>query len=503
LTAEKFMPSPFGTEPGNRLYGTGDVVRYRSNGDLEYLGRIDQQVKLRGYRIELGEIEAQMMNIAGVREAAVKVEGEAGGQRQLVGYIVEREGAEVSGREVREGLRERLPEYMIPAVIVKLEELPKTLNGKIDRKRLPAPQNRREGQEREYVKPSSVAEEVIAGIWSEVLGIEEVGVEDNFFDLGGHSLLALRVMARIKSLFEYELPLATLFEGPTIAALSSIIKQRNIRPPSRLVSIRREGTKTPMFFIHPIGGAVLCYAPLSRRLGPDQPFYGIQALADEEPIDNLEQIAALYIEVIKRAQPEGPYVLGGWSFGGLLAFEMAQQLSRNRDKVKAVAILDSNSPGSFDPLDEDDPLAIIAPLAGLLRINKPLEIDEKQFRSLDQEAQLLHIANLAKKENIISQETPLARVQLAINNFKAKAKAAQSYVARQYPGRLAFFKSSEMFPEHQEMLKTDPTWGWSKYSSNPVEVFMVPGAHEDMVSEPQVQVLAQKLAAWIDGIETE
>jgi acyl carrier protein len=225
LTAERFVPDPFSTQPGSRLYKTGDLVRYRADGVVEYLGRLDHQVKVRGYRIEPGEIEAVMCQHPAVAEAVVQLwqsdtEPE---DRRLVAYLVARAGQPLVQAELREFVAGRLPGYMVPASFVVLDQLPRLANGKLDRRALPAVRWGREELGRVYRGPRTPVEEVLAGIWAEVLGVERVGVEDNFFELGGHSLLATRVMARVREAFGLELPLRRLFETPTIAALARTI----------------------------------------------------------------------------------------------------------------------------------------------------------------------------------------------------------------------------------------------------------------------------------------
>jgi len=218
-TAERFVPDPYGGEAGRRLYRTGDVGRYRKDGELEYVGRRDEQVKLRGYRIELGEIEVVLRGRAGVREATVIMRGEESGEQRLVAYVVGAgEAGAVAVEELREYLQERLPEYMVPWAIVRLAELPLTANGKVDRRALPAPERSRTGAG--YVGPRSPVEETVAGIWGAVLGVEKVGIHDNFFELGGHSLLATQVISRVRNVFGQELGLRSLFEAPTVAGLA-------------------------------------------------------------------------------------------------------------------------------------------------------------------------------------------------------------------------------------------------------------------------------------------
>ena len=226
LTAERFVPDPFSGQAGARLYRTGDLVRWLPDGELEFLGRIDDQVKVRGFRIELGEIEAVLTEHPQVRDAVVLAK-EIGpeGERRLVGYVVPVDGVEPGGGELRSFLRERLPEYMVPSAFMVLEEFPLTPNGKVDRRALPDPDGARRDLESEYVAPRTEIEAKLAAICSELLGVDKVGVYDNFFDLGGHSLLATQFMSRIREAFGVEVPLRSLFEGPTVADLARAVEQ--------------------------------------------------------------------------------------------------------------------------------------------------------------------------------------------------------------------------------------------------------------------------------------
>jgi amino acid adenylation domain-containing protein len=228
LTAERFIPDPFSTEPGARLYKTGDVVRYLSDGDLEFLGRVDEQLKIRGYRVEPGEIEAALRRHGRVRDCVVVGLADPSGDRRLVAYVVARGGAAPSAAELRGHVEGLLPEYMVPSLFVPLEELPLTPNGKVDRARLPPPREARAAAE--YVAPRTQAEDLVAGVWAQVLGVERVGVFDNFFDLGGHSLLAVQVLSRLRSLFQMELTVPLLFEAPTVARVVEALKEGEARP---------------------------------------------------------------------------------------------------------------------------------------------------------------------------------------------------------------------------------------------------------------------------------
>jgi acyl carrier protein len=224
LTAEKFIPDPFSHEPGSRLYKTGDLVRYQPDGALEFLGRIDHQVKIRGFRIELGEIETTLADHPAVKEAAVIAREDTAGDKRLTAYVVFEGEPGPASAELRAFLKERLPDYMVPSAFVFLEMLPLTANGKVDRKALPAPDQNRPEQEESYVAPRTPAEVMLANIWTEILGVKQAGVHDNFFNLGGHSLLATQVVSRMREVFQAEVPLRSFFEAPTIAALAQLVE---------------------------------------------------------------------------------------------------------------------------------------------------------------------------------------------------------------------------------------------------------------------------------------
>ena len=279
LTAEMFVPDVYGAA-GERAYRTGDQVRYLTDGKIEYLGRIDNQVKVRGYRIELGEVEAALRRQEAVADAVVVVREDVAGGRQLVGYYVTEGGKNLSESELREFLLEKLPEYMAPATYVQLERMPLTPNGKIDRKALRAPGRDDATLEKTFLAPRDNLECELAQIWEEILETGPVGVRDNFFALGGHSLLAARLIARIKQKLDKKLPLTSLFHEATVEHLANLIRQQEgITSWSPLVNLQPRGSKPPLFCVHPVGGQVFCYADLARHLGQDRPFYGFQAQA--------------------------------------------------------------------------------------------------------------------------------------------------------------------------------------------------------------------------------
>jgi amino acid adenylation domain-containing protein len=543
LTAERFVPNPFRdcrlqiadcrlsqsticnlqSAMGTRLYKTGDLARYRSDGLIEYLGRRDAQVKVRGYRIELGEITTALAACPIVREAAVLVREDAPGDSRLVAYVVPTNDADRDPSvvlrpssfipDLRAFLSERLPDYMLPSAFVLLDALPLTANGKLDHRALPAPDNAR-ASDSAAVAPRTVVESQLAQIWQELLNIAPIGVTDNFFELGGHSLLAVRLMAQIRQQFSRDLPLSALFQGATIEQLALLLdRPADDRAWSPLVAIQPAGAQRPFFAVHPIGGNVLCYTDLARALGPDQPFYGLQAIDPAEAADQevrVEDMAASYIAALRTIQPHGPYQLGGWSFGGLVAFEMAQQLRRQGQEVGVLALLDSSPPATFgtpDNITDAMALAVLArEEAAMLGTTFPVVIEDLQ--QLDPQAQLKLVIDEIKRANL-DFDTDLEWVQRFLKGYKARQRAIQTYRAQIYPGRITFFKSTERDAEIskiQSLMGTDfsaPARGWEALSAEPVEIYPVPGYHNMLAFGSNAELIARILRIDFARIQTQ
>ena len=347
LTAEKFVPSPFGVEPGDRLYRTGDLARARQDGVIEYLGRLDRQVKLRGFRIELGEIEARLMQHQSVRDAVVLVREDSPGLKHLVAYVTAHEGQAVDTAGVRTWLQVGLPEYMVPALILPLDHVPLSPNGKVDRKALPIPDfiGRLAHQ---YVAPRTPIERQLAEIWADVLNVQHVGIHDNFFDLGGHSLLAVQVMTKIRETMEGirgQFPLIAVFQYPTVAALAEMLTRPSKEDTSPLVAFRTKGSKPPLYCVDPTGTHVRAYQPLAHALGDDRPVYGLSLnciFAMDWQNVSVSDIAKEHGALIRRCQSPGtPFHLLGWSNGGVIALAMAHELERQGESVAFLGILDT------------------------------------------------------------------------------------------------------------------------------------------------------------------
>ncbi len=347
LTAERFVPDPFGAASDGRLYKTGDLGRYRASGDIEFLGRLDDQVKIRGFRVEPGEIATAIAQHPGVRESVVTARQDGSGGNFLAGYFVARGSRAPRSSELRAFLKTKIPGYMVPSVFIAMTALPLTPSGKVDRRALPAPDLLRPEMDAPMIAPRDREESRLAVIWERAFGIERIGIHDDFFELGGHSLIAGRVFAQIRKLFSTDLPPTTLLQAPTIARLADVL--RGDRKPERwtsLVSIQPEGSRPPLFCMHAGAGTILFYQDLARALGSDQPVYGLQAqglYGDAAPHAEVDEMATHYAREIRTVQAEGPYYLAGFCFGGLLAFAVAEVLTREGSEVALLASFDGGS----------------------------------------------------------------------------------------------------------------------------------------------------------------
>ena len=497
LTSERFIPDPFSEQAGARMYRTGDRARYRADGELEFLGRTDEQVKIRGFRIELNEIEAVLNAHPSIGEAVLLAREDVPGDKRLVAYVVARPDApSFTSSELREHLGAQLPQYMIPAAFVFLEALPLTPNGKIDRQALPAPDQARPELGKEFVAPRTGVEEILAGIWEELLDVRPVGVRDDFFSLGGHSLLGVRLMARIESSFGQNLPLASLFQGATVEKLAGLLHEPpHDRGASALVGIQPNGEGTPFFCVHPGGGNVLCYKELANHLGSERPFYGLQArgLAENQiPHTRIEDMAAYYIDAIRTLQPDGPYLIGGWSMGGVVAYEMARQLETRGEQVSLLALLDARpvtSVAEAAPLDELTLLTNFARDLGLPVDG--LQLSTSELAELDADELLSYVLQRAIDAGVVPGDIQLAHARRLFEVFKINVQAMQSYRPKASSTRVTLIKAGE-----QELA--DEIMGWGALTSGEIEIHRVPGSHFTIVREPYVSSLAERLAACID-----
>ena len=492
LTAEKFVPNPH--RSGEIIYQTGDLAKFLPDGNIQFLGRSDQQVKVRGYRIELAEIEGVLAQSPGIREAVVVVREDVPGDQRLVAYIVAQDETVPSDEALRARLKLNLPEYMVPGAIVSLPELPRTGNGKIDRRKLPRPEAAR-SQEAAAATPRDAVEMRLAKIWEDILGVHTIGIRDSFFDLGGHSLLAVSLLAKIEKVFKVSLPLATLFQAKTVEQLADVLRSRGFTSSwSSLVPIAPGGSRTPLFCVHVQNGSVFFYHSLAKHLGPGQPFYALQSVGlqdDRAPLTRVEDMAAHYIAEMREVQPEGPYLLGGYCMGSYVALEMACQLQEQGQKVAMLAIFETDGAwrkvksfgqelgyhrGRLSTQSTRNKLAYLVNRIGF-RIRRAKSIPKRRLIEL--------AARLRGK-------VPNRFRIFHINELNIRAN--RNYVPRRYHGTIAYFQAKEGFQQ-------DPNYFWREVADG-VELHSVPGAAIGMFREPHVQALARALTAALERAHT-
>jgi amino acid adenylation domain-containing protein len=507
LNKERFLNDPFSSQAGARLYKTGDVARYRNDGILEYLGRVDNQVKVRGYRIELGEIEATLASDPRVKSCAVLVREDEPGNKQLVGYVVPREGRSPTAEDLRQFVKQKLPEYMAPAHFVFLDSIPLTTNGKVDRKALPAPSYEGVSSAREYVAPRTETEKALADIWAKLLKVERIGIHDDFFDMGGHSLMAMRAVSQIGEMYEVNLPLAVLLEAPTIAELAKKLHKEDTNKDtderktpswSSLVPIRASGSKKPLFLVHGAEGNILLYREVTQHLGPDQPVYGLQSQGlngDGRFLTTVEEMASHYLKEILEAQPHGPYFLGGYCLGGTVALEMAQQLTALGEKVEVVLMLDTCNFASVSPakVSRLEPLHFLQNLwfhaANFFSLGTN---DRKKFlkQKVDVESTRIGIRLRAAYHalaNLGSAGKRTSYPHLVVG--KINHGAMHRYDPRPYHGRVAVIR-----PKGNFLGLTSRSLGWSEVVvGGGLEIHELPVYPKGILVEPFCRLLAEAL----------
>jgi amino acid adenylation domain-containing protein len=502
LSAGKFIPDPFSSLPGARLYRTGDLARYLYRGEIEYLGRSDHQVKIRGFRIEPMEIEAVLEQHGTVGQVVVMAREDHAGDKRLVAYIVADGGQTPCAGVLRDYLQGKLPEYMVPNAFVMLEEFPLFPNGKVDRRALPAPEYTR--PEKAYIAPRAPAEIALAKIWAEVLGVERVGVDDNFFELGGHSLLAVKLFVSIRKWAGIDLPLATLFRSPTVRGLAELLDSGRAEAPvpgergsemsapvqqwCSLVPMQPEGGRPPFFVIHAIGGNVLNYFSLLPHLGPEQPVYGLQARGldgVQPPYASIEEMAGGYIAEIRSVQPCGPYFLGGASFGGTVAYEIARQLMLEGEKVATLALFDAVGPGARgyhywrrslkrrlsrkrDVEAGQSSLALYLPI--------------RMARYLSNRLRTLRCGLFQLMRRPIPLE--LREWHVLINHNKG----LNLYIPHPYLGPVVLFRG----PAQNRWPYNDPELGWKGVIEGDLKIIIVDAPHLEFMEPPELGILLAK-----------
>jgi enterobactin synthetase component F len=486
LTAERFLENPF-VENGSRMYRTGDLVRWSDSGQLEFVGRADDQVKINGHRIELGEVESALREHPEVAEAAVAAHRNPDHTTTLTGYLVPRPGCSIEVSALRLALAGRLPSSMMPSRFTLLEAMPLTPNGKLDRKALPLPE--RVGRKC-YVEPVTTVEKKLAALWQQVLDVEGVGLHDNFFDLGGDSLSAAVMIANCAVHVGVELPVGSLFEAPTIADLAILIERltgKSLDPLNVILPLRkvRRGANRPLFCIHPMAGISLGFSSLLRHLDPAMPIYGLQsrALRNVELLPcSIEEMAADYLSEIRQVQPRGPYRLLGRSLGGLIGHSIAEQLQMDGDEVEFLAMIDSylfTSGKISGPWSEAEEVR-----AALSFLNAP--VSGYQMPQTLQELAAVLVQTYRPRSVPVLQEVIKGNPQFIQNLCAVMIKhleLARKFVPGTIDVDLLFFRATEHNGNMEGILDRSPD-AWGPFVSGRIEVCEL-ACHHEAVLDPE------------------
>ncbi|MEO5956482.1 MAG: amino acid adenylation domain-containing protein [Nitrospiraceae bacterium] len=505
LSEERFIPSPFSSTPAATLYRTGDLARYRQDGRIIHLGRVDNQVKIRGFRIELGEIEAILSRHVAVRQVVVTAREDQQGLKQLVAYLVCQNGVQPTPTELRSLLRTALPEYMVPSHFEFLEAMPLTPNNKVDLKALPSPLVFSSSSEKPHVGPRNGMEVQLTALWQQVLGVPKIGVHDNFFDLGGHSLKAAQLFFLLEQVYGRPLPLATLFQAPTIAALALVLSREQWVPPwQSLVAIQPSGAATPIFMVPGVGGNVLIFAQLARLLGQDQPFYGLQARGldgKETPFISVPEIATHFVKEIQQLCPQGPYAIAGACTGGLIAYEMAQMLTAQGKQV-SLLMLDTWHSSSYPQHQNSWAMKLWLPLFIARKIvedfqdllRTPLKDWVSFIRHKGQRA-LSVVQGAATEEEKGVADTREAEWQVE-RVTQATFHAVARYVVHSYSGRLLNIVASK---RHLAESAIDTRYMWTELADGESQTVRVGAADSGLLfSSPHVEDVARHVQAFLD-----
>jgi amino acid adenylation domain-containing protein len=489
-TAERFVPDPFSTERDARMYRTGDVVRLRADGNIEFLGRVDRQIKIRGYRVELGEIEAALTRCPGVARAVAVPRHDPLGARVDAYVVPKRRKQELSLTDLRCALRNELPAYMIPNHLQVVAEIPLTPAGKVDIERLPLPgpgDAEDHARVANYVEPRTQTEQMLAQIWSELLGRPRIGMLDDFFDLGGHSLLAVRMLSLVEARLQVHVSLSSFFHKANISQLAKLLHQDpTIKEESLIVPIQT-GDRPAFWLPHPVGGHVVFARRLAVHLDPEQPLMGIQAQGldgQREPLRSIEQMAERYLELIRKAQPNGPYFLGGHSLGGLISFEIAQRLRAAGESVGMLALFDT--PGPNYPRRT----SLMVRIADLVEFRSNTFKAWLQRKSIDPVPHN-EVEEYLRYDPLKGEQRGGALVDAIDRVTHFNEIAANNYRPRPYPGIVHVFRATQV-PHWPGMRFDDPTCGWAPFAQH-VETHTVDCTHQNMMDEPGVSELGEKL----------
>jgi len=502
-TAEKFQANPW--IPGERLYRSGDRGRKLENGAIEFLGRVDRQIKIRGFRVDLEEIEQAILSLPDVQQAVVLPPPDKGPTSRLSAYVHRRAGSEVGAQTMTRYLKSRLPGYMIPNSFAFPEAIPLTPNGKIDHGALT--QSNFETEKNAGGPPRDTWELELLKLWQEVLEIEEISIDDGFFESGGHSLLAVRLMAAIHQKFDRSIPLSAVFEHGSIRRLADLLRADADAPAATpLVSIQPKGDKSPCVFVHPAGGNVLCYYDLARCLGTEIPFWGLQAALGKGGVapGSIAEMAEHYMDAMPDIGHDDAPILGGWSMGALAAFEMARLYHQRKGVAPIVAVLDQIAPNlgsDLTPGSEDlaSKLFVFATKVSEL-VGQDIGLSKELLAASTMEQSTGLFLDKFKAYELAPEATKVEEFQGFLKLMLDHNRITGEYAGGRYPGRVLVFRAEAKMSGSNSgpgSLARPPDLGWQQHTAQPVQIIPVPGNHVSMIRPPNVQALADAIVSAI------
>ncbi len=501
LTAERFINDTFSTGNDQKIFRTGDIGKWTGDGTIYLMGRADHQIKIRGFRIEPGEIEACLLTQPGIRDALVIAREDTPGNKSLVAYIIcTTRSKDPAGniQKWKRSLQHSMPDFMIPPEFVLMDSFPLLPNGKINRAALPKPEKRLHAGNGKIAEHDTSMEKLVTAIWAELLGIDDVGLDEDFFDLGGHSLIAVQIMTRLEKETGKRLPIAALFEASTIRKLSLFLEVGDVATLwESLVPVKASGHRPPLYIVHGDGLNVMVFNSVPKHMDAEQPVFGLQPRGlngIDDPDESMEEIAANYVAGILKHNPEGPYFLAGYSFGGIVAFEMAKQLKAAGHEVKMLAMFDTsvgniNYTGSkakrlWEKIMLQFPKMLF--IGGSLFKYPGSVLSYQGFVVKRKWHTLMSKLGLAKE----SEEMPDYQKRI----IEKQALAFQNYNMTPYDGTIDLFRVRE-----RVYFLDDPIYlGWKNLSTKGISIHQVPGDHRTFLLPPYDKVFAQSLQSTID-----
>lgn len=474
-----------------KYYRTGDMVKRLKTGDYVFVSRKDSQVKIRGFRIELNEIKRTTLNYREIKAAAIVVKS-INNDKKIFAFLVKHKDSSITANEIKNRLSNELPYYMVPNAIVWINELPVTSNGKLDENKFPFTKNDLlTGKKR---KPDSFLEKELTNLWKEILCVEDIGVDDDFFDLGGHSIKVIELIGYIRDKLNFQVPITAIFQYRTVYALANYLKSNKPINSSRII-VQLKGSNSserPLFLIHPGGGGVLCYLPLTDNIKMDMPIYGIQSVGydqDIEPYASIPLMAERYVIEMKKVQKTGPYRLAGWSMGGTIAFEMAKLLRTEGEEVSFIGLLDAHPFGRINQkIEREDSIAVWA---------KSLDIQKGKLKDKTQTERYMIVLAVAKKRGILPKNAGIEDVKRIIKVMGNNNIASDHYMYSEPIDRdLVVFKCLEKDTEYTHGLVNPMLWK-ERTTKNIVSV-NITGHHNNIMKTPHVELLGQKITVFLE-----